>query len=51
MSLQQQEIQNQAQLQSKINERRIEEMYKIQDQLRENFISVNDFMKEVNKVY
>lgn len=46
MSKQQNEIKNKAALQTKINEKRIEEMYKIQEKLRDKFIQVNDFMKE-----
>lgn len=35
-----------AKVDSRLNEKRIDEMYKIQEDLREKFISVNDFIRE-----
>ncbi len=46
MSAQQLQVQKKAQIQRKINEKRIGDMYKIQDQLRKKFIEVNEFMKD-----
>ena len=46
MSNQQQIIQKKADIQKKVNEKRVNEMHKTQTKLREKFIQVNDFMKD-----
>lgn len=43
---QQEKLRNDAIAQEKLNEKRINEMYKMQENLRNTFISVNDFIKE-----
>lgn len=40
------DMREQAKIQTKVNEKRISEMYKIQSKLRDKFIFVNDFMKD-----
>jgi hypothetical protein len=46
MSFQQQQVQKKSQIQTKINEKRIEKMYNVQEKLRKKFIDVNEFMKD-----
>ena len=46
LSNQQRIIQNKADLQKKVNEKRVNEMQSTQTKLREKFIQVNDFMKD-----
>lgn len=46
MSTQQETFKKRAAIQRKINEKRIDDMHQIQEQLREKFIEVNQFMKE-----
>lgn len=43
---QQETYKKKAAIQSKINEKRIEDMYRTQEELQEKFVDVNQFMKE-----
>lgn len=40
------EMREKAKLDARLNEKRIDEMYKVQEQLREKFITVNDFIRD-----
>lgn len=49
MSKLQDDLRKQAQLDARANEERIAECYKMKNELRENFISVNDFIRECER--